>query len=401
MKKGLGLFVLLSIFLVGFANAATLTLSDPTGNSATVSIADAENIYSYEVVLNYTGTITVGSITHAGFLGTADVDAVYSYNLQEGNLIYLYGSMIDPNSDGVDGAGTLFTIPHLAGQVTLWSFTAISSDDVGSLSDGNLTSYYEEAEPYCGDNSCGTGENCASCAADCGSCPASVGGGGGGGATVTQYYSIKVITPGEIVISDKNYIEVPLSITNNGLMELQGVSLSAEVTFEGVKTEDMNAILARNYIDKIASGQSENLSVRINVNTKKFGRYKLTIFADVQSPKISDFGDFYIELKKVEASEAEQNMIFAEKLINKNPACLELTEVIREAKRLFEEGDFRGSVVKLKEAVDSCTQLVSENEKSFVAKKSQTGLIFMVITLTFAILILGLILYIYRKAKSS
>lgn len=398
MKKGL--YLLLVFLILPLVSAATLNMTDD-GSNAVVSIANAINLYSYEVVMNYTGDLDVDNIVYTSFLGTAGGDATYSYNLEAGNFIYVYGSRLAANDPGINGSGNLFTIPHVAGNLSIWSATLISSTDISNKSDGNYSAFFAEAEPFCGDNTCNNGESCSSCSADCGSCPAPASGGGGGTTIVNQFYSIKVITPGEITISDQNYIDVPLSITNNGLMELQGISLKAEATFEGMNTQDIQVVLATSYIEKLSPGESQKFNVRINVNTKKFGTYKLTIYADVKNPKISDWGEFYIQLKKIEASEAEQNMIFAEKLISNNPECLELGELVKEAKKLYDEGDFRGSVVKLREAVDACTGIVSKNEKTYIAEANQTGIIFIVIILTFSILLLGLIVYIYKKAKLS
>lgn len=382
--------------------AANVTLND-NGSNAVVNITGAENLYSYEVVMNYTGSIDVANLgddAFSGFLSDACGEVTNSYSI-EGNYLYVYGSCLNSSATGASGSGNLFNVSHISGAVSLWSLTTITANDIANKEDGNYTAFVEPALPRCGDNICNNGESCTTCSADCGTCPAVTSSGGGGGSTVTEYYSLKIVTPGEITISDKNYIEVPLTISNNGITDLNGINLKAEVTFEGKFTEDLNAVLAKSYIESLKAGKSENFVVVINVNTKKFGKYKLTVFADVTSPKISDWGEVYIELKKVEASEAEQNLIFAEKLINKNPECLEFTEVVNEAKKLYDEGDFRGSIVKLKEAVDACTAKVSKNEQSFVQEKTQTGLIFVVAILTFAVLVLGLVIYIYKKSKNS
>jgi hypothetical protein len=404
MKKGFSLLVLFvcAIILSVSASASSLTLINSDESTAVINILNAVDVYSYEVVLNFTGNIDTDGLgdedfsNFAQFLGIPDEEATYSYDI-ENNLLYVYGSKRGTGS-GVSGSGNLFNISHFGGSISLWSFTEINTSDISSATDGSYTSYVPEAELFCGDNTCNNGESCSTCSADCGACPAQSPG-GGGSTTVTQYYSLKIITPGEITISDSNYINIPLSITNTGITDLTGINLKAEATLEGSRTDDIAVVLAKNYIPVLPAGRSENFDVRINVNTKSYGRYKLTVFADVTSPKISDWGEFYIELKKVEANDAEQNLIFAEKLINKNSECIELNEALKEARRLYDEGDYRGSVVRLKEAVDACTALVSKSENSLVQNKNQSGIFIIMALLTLSLLVLGLILYIYKRSR--
>lgn len=228
--------------------------------------------------------------------------------------------------------------------------------------------------------------------------PTSTSTSGGGGSTKLQNYAIKILIPGDIVISDQNYIDVPFAVKNTGNVDLTGVSLSSFVSLNNIYVENVNISIAGAYIDSLKVGQSQNLAMRIYVDTHITGRYKATILANVTSPKFSDWGDFFIELRKINETEAEQMIIFTQKFISENPQCLELTELIREAQRLFADGQFENSVMKAREIVDACKKAISSNEQIWYRDFVQRNFFYIASVVIF-VMIFGIILYIYKRVK--
>ena len=115
--------------------------------------------------------------------------------------------------------------------------------------------------------------------------------------------------------------------------------MSGFVRFNDEFTGDVKISLEEDYIDLLRQEESKNFTLKINANTQKSGKYKATIYANVSSPKFSDFGDFFIVLKKTNESSAEQLLVFTEELLKENSECLELTELFREAEKMFELGN--------------------------------------------------------------
>jgi len=211
------------------------------GTNAIVNITDAVNLYSYEVVLNFTGTIDE-NIVYATFLGANDgAEATYSYNLANSSLVYIYGSKLQANGEGVNGSGELFTIAHSGGSMTLWSFTSINTSDISTKADGSFTAFYEAAETVCGDNVCDVGETSDSCAPDCGSIVSgssgSGGGGGGGGSTATVDEGPRVIA-----LSEKGMIDGTLAggLERNDRLQFLVASKTGELEQHTITIKTLN-----------------------------------------------------------------------------------------------------------------------------------------------------------------
>lgn len=374
--------VLSLAILVGlnFVSATpSVALTDYNATLAQVTVATAPNIYAYEVNMDYNGAI--GSMQSYNFLAndsTSPIDITNGHN--EGtDSIGTFSSVYESRLDSTLTAacinagctGLLFNLTHIG---TISIRYAVFVDKYG-------------AETYVYYNSTDT-------TTDPDSTTIIVSGGGG---TVIEQYGLKIVIPGDIIISDSNYIEVPLIIRNPGEVSLTGINLSAKVTFNDEPTGDVSIVLAQQSIVEILPGNSENVTIRVYADTSKFGKYKVTLYVNVASPKISDYGDFYIELKKVEASDAEQHLIFAEKLISTNPKCLELTEVVNDARKLLDEGDYRTTIGKSKEAVNACEAILKEAQ--IMRIKSYMPYIYAGVLAALIIFLISLIVYIYRKSK--
>ena len=224
--------------------------------------------------------------------------------------------------------------------------------------------------------------------------------GGGGGSSEVKHFSLKLIVPRDVIISENNFIEVPFSVQNDGQVDLKGINLNSFVRFNDEFNNNVKISLADSYIEELKFGQSENFTMRIDANTQKSGRYKATILANVTSPKFSDYGDFFIDLRKTNESEAEQLLIFIEKLISENPECLELSELFKEAEIAFSLGEFSNAVRLAEEVTNACEDAIKSNEQIRYSAGAFVEENFSYIS--FAVLIIffvGFIFYIYKRVK--
>lgn len=230
--------------------------------------------------------------------------------------------------------------------------------------------------------------------------PTPTGGGSSSGSTRLKHYSLKIITPGDVVISEKNYIDVPFSVQNNGQVDLEGINLSSFIKFNDEFSDAVTISLQDSYLRELRYGQSENYSMRIIANTQKSGKFKATLLANVSSPKFSDWADFFIELRKTNESEAEQILLFTEKFLSDNPSCLELTELVKEARKAFESGEFSTSLDLATRATEACEEAISANEQ---IKYPVVGFVrdnfYYISFATLAIFLFGFILYIYKRIR--
>jgi hypothetical protein len=223
--------------------------------------------------------------------------------------------------------------------------------------------------------------------------------GGGGGTSKLKHYSLKLIVPQDIIISDQNYIDVPFSVENNGQVNLIGINLSSTVSFENKFSEDLSITFDDGYIDELEFGQSENFSMRIYANTQRSGKYRATIQAEVKSPMFSDWAEFIIDLRETNETEAEQILIFTEKLIADNSECLELTELLKLAEQTFNSGDYAESLLRSREVVEACEDAIEANEQIRYADGVVGQTFYYASFATLSIFFIGLVFYIYKRVR--
>jgi hypothetical protein len=140
--------------------------------------------------------------------------------------------------------------------------------------------------------------------------------------------------------------------------------------------------------------------MRIFADTDKSGKYKATVTANVTSPKFMDWGDFFIDLRKTNDSEAEELLVFTEKILADNPECLELTEIFRRAQEAFEVGD-KAEAIRLAEEVSAaCEDAILANEQirykieGFVEKN-----FYYISFATLSIFFIGFIFFVYKRVR--
>jgi hypothetical protein len=223
---------------------------------------------------------------------------------------------------------------------------------------------------------------------------------GGGGGTTVQQYTLKVVSPGDVTLPEEGIIEVPVILQNPGQISLRGIHLSANVSFNNLISKDVTINLAETTIDEIVAGESKTLTIRITANTKKQGIYKVTIYANVDEPKFSDWGEFYIEFKKTSESDVDNAIISAEETIKENSECIELQELVNNAKTLLEERKFTQSAEKIQEFNDACEKAIYQKSplKGIVRSIDYSILLYVAIASVIAVAI-GIGFYILKRYK--
>ena len=231
------------------------------------------------------------------------------------------------------------------------------------------------------------------------SVPAPSSGGGGGGTSAVKYHTLKILSPDDMVVSDRNYIEIPIAVKNTGNIELIGINLSGIVAFNNLVSEEVTFALSNTFIDSLQPSETRNLTVQIYANTQNSGRYKITVYANVLSPRLVDWGEFFIELKKANQTEAEYLLSFAEKMIFDNPQCLELTELLNEANKAYLEGNISDSLAKTRQVVQACKAAIEGKESSVYSKGNVKTIIYAMAIVTLAVLFIWTIVYFYKRIK--
>ena len=176
-KRGLFAVLVLSLFVLSAFVSATpsITVTNYSSTKALVGITGAEDLYSYEIDFDYSGSSTVQQYN---FLG-ASPNAVYGKAMRDG-ITSVYGSKLDANAGGINGAGNLFNISYSNGFALRYTYF-IQNDTAG------IYVYYNNSVSQIVDN--GTGNTGSSSSSS-----SSGGGGGGGGESSGTTYVLELDT---------------------------------------------------------------------------------------------------------------------------------------------------------------------------------------------------------------
>lgn len=219
--------------------------------------------------------------------------------------------------------------------------------------------------------------------------------------TAVKHYALKIITPGNLYVSNQDFIEFNFSVFNTGMVDLYGIDLRGLVEFNHESTGDLNISFSQDFIDVLKINESKDYTARIDMATEAVGRYDITLFGDVTTPKFSDWSTFYVEIQGLDESELSQLILFTEKFVSENPECLELTELLFQAQESFSKGDLIDSEKLTRQVINACEESISVNEqirwRDNEVPLSKSFLIFFIVSLI--LLIVFLIFNYYNKIK--
>lgn len=217
-----------------------------------------------------------------------------------------------------------------------------------------------------------------------------------GGGSVQKIVAIKIILPGPISTGVGGKIVLPIEINNPSKVSLSGIKLTANVAKDGVARNDFELSFDNSYIQSLSPGQSTDVNLSVNVGAKELGTYELTVYANVSTPSYSDWGKVYISIE--EGTKIQEKILFTEKLVVENPECLELKEMVEEAKKAYSAGDYNLAREKIDAATEACKKsLAQKSSFSAVDRFVNMGIVYYVLIACGAALVIGLVYYYYRR----
>jgi hypothetical protein len=220
---------------------------------------------------------------------------------------------------------------------------------------------------------------------------------GGGSSTREVPVSLKIIMPDPVSAYQKDRIVLPLTLYNDGKVNLNGITLNATVAKNGSIIKDINISFSQNYFSSLASGQKQNLTMVADVNTDEEGTYEITVNAQVKDPAYFDWGKMFLTIKKGES--VREKLVFTEEFIVSNPECLELMETINEAKSYLAQGNDQMALEKADEALSACRDAVAQPGKSKIQQVVENKLYRYLIISTLIVFFVGISFYSYKRMK--
>ncbi|MBT4258238.1 hypothetical protein HOD88_03600 [archaeon] len=217
--------------------------------------------------------------------------------------------------------------------------------------------------------------------------------------TVTKPVSLRLIMPDPISAFKKEKIVLPISLFNDGEINLKGIDLSGLVLKDNVSREDFNMTFSQIHFDTLLAGEEKNFTLTIDIDTESLGLYEITVLADIDDPEYKDWGKFYLTIEEDE--NVQERLLFTEEFVMENPECIELTELVNSAKDLLESGEIELAMQKINQAVDACKVAISQTSKLKEKAAADISIYLYVFGSIAGIFILTIISYFYRRMKLS
>jgi len=209
--------------------------------------------------------------------------------------------------------------------------------------------------------------------------------------------SLKIIVPDPISAYKQDRIVLPITLQNDGEIDLEGINLSSLIVKDNEINNDIQISFDQSYFDFLDGGEEENVTMTIIVDTDKVGTFEITINASVEDPDYVDWAKLYLTIK--EGPTIEEIIVFTEEFIAENPECIELHELVEEARKYFETGYSDLARQKAEEAIDACKNAISQPGRLRIRDIVENKLYRYLIIVTLVIFFVGMAYYSYRRMR--
>ena len=225
------------------------------------------------------------------------------------------------------------------------------------------------------------------------------GGGGGGGGGSKADYDLDIIEPGVITVAEDKQVTTQIILRNTGGVDLYGIRLSADSGTEG-----LGFVFSSTYIPSLARGQSMPVVLTITRGDDvEPGQYDVNVLAEVSTPNFEDRAKVIINLVSEGgiAAQSKQKIEFAQSLLEANPICLELKELIDRAIEIYEEGNYEEAIQTTEAAINSCKDLVNRAGLTLQEPKKEllNETTILIIEIIAFMLVFYSIYYYYRRRR--
>ncbi|GAF69427.1 unnamed protein product, partial [marine sediment metagenome] len=228
------------------------------------------------------------------------------------------------------------------------------------------------------------------------SVPAPSSGGGGGGSS--QIISLKIIMPGQISVYEGEKIEIPLKLVNRGSTTFNGLVLNSSALKQGEVIEEIQTSLDKTYFKSLGAGKEENLNLSVFFDTGVLGDYEILVEVKSKSPSYKDWGKIHVSLQAINESQVRDLFIFTEEFIVGNPQCIEISEIIKEAEKYLQAGDYVNAKQKTEQALNSCKEAISQVSFPRLRVPYFKTSLYLILSIMLAI-VAGLVYYFIRRKR--
>jgi hypothetical protein len=224
------------------------------------------------------------------------------------------------------------------------------------------------------------------------------GGGGGGGGEEPKTISMKIAVPSITTISTLGKTKFDINLNNDGNVDFNDVTISGYVIGDS-KLLDAPATFDPSFIKLLQSGKNEHSSVTISITDPEILIYEVVINATSKTPVYNTYNRVFITFLEKNNSNIMKIIAFTEGLINDNVECVELKDMLNDAKKELEAGNIEEAGKKAQAAMEACKRTIEGLEKpQTTTPRADNTVRYIIITIVSAI-VLGLVFNIYRQIR--
>gem|GEM_PF-5351626 len=200
---------------------------------------------------------------------------------------------------------------------------------------------------------------------------ASSGGGGGGGGRTTiierqELVLLEIFVPPLLALDDNETKTSPVILYNRGTLKLENIIFSASVDGDVLDADRIRVSTDPLPVTSLAPGEQTSgmITVRTPANMTP-GTYQIIVSADVGNPKYTQIARISITIEQsTEKRESESQMNFAKNLLDSNPSCAELRELLDRAAVEMGKKNYKEARRLTDAAVSGCQTLLSQGSRS-------------------------------------
>ncbi len=196
---------------------------------------------------------------------------------------------------------------------------------------------------------------------------------GGGGSTSIEFVNVssdfylKVEAPSPVKMISNEIVTVPVKLVNTGTRDLKGITL-----FVRSNSSDISPSLKKRQFSELPAQAIAVTDLTLESHTKP-GYYLVFIDAFAENPKGNASKVVIIDLVEDSNQTPQTRLNFARDLFNKNPECLELRELIKQADQKLGEGQTEEAMKLTSDAITGCSELLRTKEVRLEQPRSLAG----------------------------
>jgi hypothetical protein len=175
--------------------------------------------------------------------------------------------------------------------------------------------------------------------------------------TEMQYSMFDLLAPGEITVYVNETVVIPIQLRNMGNDTLNDITLNATS-----ENKHINFSFSKSKFQALLPNSVENTTL-IASPYKIEGTYEILVNAFVKTPEINDSVKILINSREKgehNSTQINTKIAFTQDMLSSNPECLELNELLIEAKSAMGANDYGKAEAVIEKVISDCRYLSSQ-----------------------------------------